>query len=43
MAVEAIFKQYIDKAYHTTGTVAIMGKGFGQLASYDILQQLRLN
>ncbi len=43
MALKATFEQYIDKTYHTTRTVAIMSKGFGQLALYDILQRLYMN
>ena len=41
MALKATFKRVIDKAYHTTGNTGIMGNGFGQLTSFEILQRLR--
>ena len=41
MALKAIFERVIDKAYHTTGNTGIMGDGFGQLTSFEILQRLQ--
>ena len=43
MALKATFERCVDNAYQTAGAVAIMGEGFGQLASWDILQWHRLN
>ena len=40
MAIKSTFERVIDKVYHTTGNTSIMGDGFGQLTSFDILQCL---
>ena len=41
MALKSTFERVIDKAYHTTGNIGIMGDGFGQLTPFEILQKLR--
>ena len=35
------FNRVIDKAYHTTGNICIMGDGFGKLTPFEILQRLQ--
>ena len=41
MALKATFERVIDKAYHTTRNIGIMGDGFGQLTPFKILQRLQ--